>query len=551
MIEESPVLIQSMNWTNFTEKRIKDLNVKTKTILKQLEKMTEEKKEGVITLEINLNSTKTTYDAKRLELLKNSLKILKRRTVRLIRKSYFFFQILMGRIYIEIVFSITRIIMMSGQRFLNIIELTDKIVNVFISIYTKKKNEQRVHKTNESIIPFMSIIDKSWNITDMNSQNSCDVSSLSQAYVFFKLSQVSNGYKYKLRSIFESHGRSLFLKNEIKDYFFRIQGGRLNSKLRHKNRPDSIMNQWINWLKVHYQYALPQSGWSKLVPQKWRKRIHEHRVAQKKNLVEYDSSEKNQFIFYKKQKKQQVDLLEKKKKIKKQYGYDLFSYQYINYADNKKSYIYGYKSPLQANKNQTINYNIPKNKKELFDIMGDSFIQNYIAEDGIIDMDMETMEKNLNRKYLNWMGKRKKNSKTNQKLLTPRFGFFSKLSAYKKNPWILPMNFFFVQFYGNKNITDVAKLKLEKKEYGKQADLKSYLSNYYRDTRYSITRYRKDLNGEQNFLLDKYFGFYLHCKTPVQETLMDNINLYCLLILNFDELFFLNDSWKNESRKNL
>ena len=56
MIEESPVLIQSMNWTNFTEKRIKDLNVKTKTILKQLEKMTEEKKEGVITLEINLNS---------------------------------------------------------------------------------------------------------------------------------------------------------------------------------------------------------------------------------------------------------------------------------------------------------------------------------------------------------------------------------------------------------------------------------------------------------------------------------------------------------------
>ncbi|CAI8591875.1 unnamed protein product [Vicia faba] len=39
------------------------------------------------------------------------------------------------------------------------------------------------------------------------------------------------------------------------------------------------------------------------------------------------------------------------------------------------------------------------------------------------------------------------------------------------------------KFYGNKNITDVAQLKLEKKEYGKQADLKSYLSNYYRDTR--------------------------------------------------------------------
>jgi len=139
----------------------------------------------------------------------------------------------------------------------------------------------------------MSIIDKSSNLRDMNSQNSCDVSSLSQAYVLFKLSQVSNGYKYKLRSIFESHGRSFFLKNEIKDYFFRIQGGRFNSKLRHKNRPDSRMNQWTNWLKVHYQYALPHSVWSRLVTQKWRNRIHKHRVAQNKDLVEYESSKNN------------------------------------------------------------------------------------------------------------------------------------------------------------------------------------------------------------------------------------------------------------------
>jgi len=47
-----------------------------------------------------------------------------------------------------------------------------------------------------------------------------------KGYVSYKLSQiqVSNGYKFKLRSIFESPGRSFFLKNEIKDYFFRIQG---------------------------------------------------------------------------------------------------------------------------------------------------------------------------------------------------------------------------------------------------------------------------------------------------------------------------------------
>nr|YP_009138430.1 hypothetical chloroplast RF19 [Lathyrus davidii]AIK20648.1 hypothetical chloroplast RF19 [Lathyrus davidii] len=478
MIEESP------------EKRIKDLNVKTKTILKEIpkilkeiEKMTEEKKDGVIT------------DAKRL--VKNSLKIVQRRNVRLIRKSYCFFQIFMERLYIHILttnyvedFLTSSIV----QRYLNFIkltrylfELTKKIVNK--SIYNKKKNEQ-------SIFRFMSIIDKPWNITDMNSQNSCDVSSLSQAYVLFKLSQlqVSNGYK--LTSIFES--------------------------LRHKNRPDSIMNQWTNWLKVHYQYALPQSAWSRLVPQKWRNRIHEHRVAQNNDLLEYDSSKKTLFIF---SKKQNVELLKKKKKIKKQYGYDLFSYQYINYADKKKSYIYGDKSP---------SYNIPKNIKELFDIMGDSFIQNYIGEDGILD------EKKKPRKYFHWMGmtgkrrtgrrrngkrrtgrrrngkrrmgmnrKRKKNSITNEKLLTPTFGFFSKLSAYKKNPWILPIKFFFAsqqyqELYNSEyNSPNSQNLRIFKKK----------------------SKNRTNLIGERNFLVSKYLVFHMDFRESYESDLAGNMTV--------------------------
>nr|YP_009138505.1 hypothetical chloroplast RF19 [Lathyrus graminifolius]AIK20723.1 hypothetical chloroplast RF19 [Lathyrus graminifolius] len=480
MIEESP------------EKRIKDLNVKTKTILKEIEKMTEEKKDGVIT------------DAKRLELLKNSLKIVQRRNVRLIRKSYCFLKIFMERLYIHILTTnyvedfltssiVQRYLSSIVQRYLNFIkltrylfELTKKIVNE--SIYNKKKNEQSVDKTNKSIIPFMSIIDKPWNITDMNSQNSCDVSSLSQAYVLFKLSQlqVSHGYKYKLRSIFES--------------------------LRHKNRPDSIMNQWTNWLKVsNIQYALPQSAWSRLVPQKWRNRIHEHRVAQNNDLLEYDSSKKTLFIF---SKKQNVELLKKKKKIKKQYGYDLFSYQYLNYADKKKSYIYGDKPP---------SYNIPKNIKELFDIMGDSFIQNYIGEDGILD------EKKRPRKYFHWMGmagkrrtgrrrngkrrmgmnrKRKKNSITNEKLLTPTFGFFSKISAYKKNPWILPIKFFFAsQQYQ----------ELYNSEY-KHHSRKRYLFNL---------KYRTNLIGERNFLLDRYLVSHIDCNDMehYESALAMNMNL--------------------------
>jgi len=120
VIEESPVQMESINWTNssFIEKRIKDLNVKTKTIIKQIETMTKENKEGILTLEINLNSNKTTYDAKRLELQKNILQILQRRFVRLIRKSYSFFKFFTEGVYIDILLCMSSLARIHRQRFL-------------------------------------------------------------------------------------------------------------------------------------------------------------------------------------------------------------------------------------------------------------------------------------------------------------------------------------------------------------------------------------------------------------------------------------------------
>lgn len=167
--------------------------------------------------------------------------------------------------------------------------------------------------------------------------------------------------------------------------------------------------------------------------------------------------------------------------------------------------------------------------------MGDNFIQNYIAEDGM------DIEKNMDRKYFNWMGKnvkRKRIFHEIQKLVKPRLGFFSKLSVYKKskfsaykeNPWILPIKIFFLQFYGNKNITDRVKLAFEKKEYARRTDLESYLSKYYSGSRKRSDKYGKNLNEEQHFLLAKYVGFYLHCEEPFQERMMDNLNVYCLLV---------------------
>nr|ATO58853.1 hypothetical chloroplast RF19 [Styphnolobium japonicum f. violaceum] len=609
MIYESSIPIQSINWTNcsLTENKIKDLNAKTKTIRKQIEKLTKEKQRGFITSEINISSNKTTYDAKRFELKKNIWQILQRRNVRLARKSHFFFKFFMERVYIDIFLCIISIPRINVQLFL---ESTKKRKKK--SIYNNEANAERTDKTNKNRIHFISTIKKSIsNIRNTNSQNSCDVSSLSQAYVFYKLSQtqVINVYKYKLRSVFEYRGRSFFIKNEIKDYFFGIQGI-FHSKLRHKNPPDSVMNQWTNWLKGHYQYDLSHSRWSRLVPQKWRNRINERRVAQNKDLTKCDSYEKTRLILYK---KQEVDsLTNQKMKLKKQYGYDLLSYKSINYADKKDSYIYGYRAPFQANKKKAISYNYNTRKQKLFDKTGDISIKNYIAEDDIIDM-----EKNLDRKYFDWRILKfcirnkvdfeawidtdynfrihkeinpSNQNKTffdwmglnveilNRSISNLQFWFFSKFvifyNAYTSNPWIIPIKFLFFNFNVNKNVKNITgkkkiidifrpskkkkslELELEtrnqaKAEYAGRVDLESSLSNQEKDIEKDYAgsdrkkgkgikkkKYKNKIEAELNFFLRKYLVFQLNWHDSLNQRIINNIKVYCLLIrlINLKEI---------------
>nr|YP_010513695.1 hypothetical protein Ycf1 [Cratylia mollis]UXL85266.1 hypothetical protein Ycf1 [Cratylia mollis] len=481
MIFESTIPIKSINLENYSlilKKMKNDLNVKTTIIRKQVEQMTqeeeiekmtkEEKKKGrFLNAKMDIYPSKTTSNTKRLELGKSFLdlgnnildilqrlerifKILERRTVRLTRKCYSFFKIFIQRVYIDIFLYIISIPRINIQLFL---ESKKKYISK--SIYNNEINGERTDKTNKkSIINFISIIHKSYNTgnrRNRDSQNSCDVSFLSQAYVFLKLSktEVINTYKYKLRSVFQYHERFFFLKNEIKDSFFGVQKIS-HSKLKHENPPNSLMNQWTNWLKGHYQYDLSQNRWSRLVPQKWRKRINEHHMTQKKDLTKCDSYEKTRLILYKDYKEQQVDAL-KKTKIKKQYGYDLLSYTSINYADNKDLlYIYGYRSPFQTNIKRTIYSNYNTNKKKLFDTMSNISIKHYVEEDAILDM-----EKNLDRKYFDWIGINVEIS--NRSISNPKFWFFLKFmifhNAYRINPWIIPIKLLFFHFNGNQNVS--------------------------------------------------------------------------------------------------
>nr|YP_010964513.1 hypothetical chloroplast RF19 [Ototropis elegans]WNM89168.1 hypothetical chloroplast RF19 [Ototropis elegans] len=559
MISEATIPIQSINSANYSvKKKIKDLNAKRKAVLKKIEKMKKEKKKrGLVISETNMNSNKTTYGIKRIELKKKILQILqRRRNVRFTRKSHSFFKFFMKRTYIDIFLYIICILRSNTQLFL---ESTKKKWNKFI--YTNEANAERTDKTNQNIIRFISIIHKYFNTRNTNSQNSCDVSFLSQAYVFLKLLQTPIINIYKLRSVFEYHENFFFLKNEIKDSFFGVQGI-FHSKLKHKNFPNSVINQWTNWLKDHYQYDLSQNRWSRLVPQKWKNKITECRVAQNKDLTKYNSYEKkkNLLILYK---EQQVGAL-KKKKIRKQYRYDLLSYNFINYADKKDSYIYGYKSLFQANKNKAIYSNYNAHKNELFDIIGNIFITNYIAEDTIIDM-----EKNLDRKHFNWPGINIEI--LNRSISNPEFWFFSKFvifyNAYRDNPWIIPIKLLFLHFNVNPNISEnkdnitrkkkiidiygpskkkkSLELELETRNrakalYADQINLEIPISNQEKDfvgsgneKNIKGIKKKKDKNkmeAELNFLLRNFLILHLNWKNFLGQRIFKNVKVYCLLI---------------------
>nr|ADD30913.1 putative RF1 protein [Berberidopsis corallina] len=638
MIHESSIQIRSMDWTNYslTEKKMKDLTDRTSTIRNQIERITKDKKKGFLIPEINISPNKTSYDAKRLESPKNIWQVVKRRNARLIRKSHYFLKFLIERIYIDIFLCIINIPRVNAQLFL---ESTKKMIDKYI--YNNEATQERIDKTNQNTIHFISTIKKSFykiNNSKKNSQIFCDLSSLSQAYVFYKLAQAQVINLYKLRSVLQYHGTSFFLKKKRKDYFG--TQGIFHSELRHKKLRNSGMNQWKNWLKGHYQYDLSQIRWSRLVPQKWRNRINERRTAQNKDLNKWDSYEKDQLIHYKKQNDYEAgSLLNQKDNFKKHYRYDLLSYKYINYEDTKDSYIYG--SPLQVNKNQEMSYNYKTHKHKLFDMLGGLPINNYLGEDDIM-----YMEKNPNRKYFDWRilhfclrtkvnieawidintsTNSNKNTKTgtnnyqiidkidkkglfsltihqdqeinppnkkknlfdwmgmneeilNRPISNLELWFFPELvllyNAYKIKPWVIPIKLLLLNYNGNENISENKNINgkqkkdlfipsnekkslelenrnQEEKEPAGQRDLGSDtqnhgnlgsdLSNQQKDVeedyagsdmkkRRKKKQSKSNTEAELDFFLKRYLLFQLRWNDPLNQRLINNIKVYCLLL---------------------
>nr|QXO88197.1 Ycf1 [Papuahoya urniflora]QXO88219.1 Ycf1 [Papuahoya urniflora] len=343
IIHESVSLFQSQNWKNYALIKREDLTGRTRTIKKKIERITKEKKK-ITPSGVYINPTEKGYNAKRFEWTTNIWQILKRRTVRLISQLDCFIKIFLEKVYIDIFLAIINITRLNIQfLFESIKKMPDKPIN--------ETKEERLNRKNKNIINFISIGDLSY---------------LSQAYVFFKLSQtqVSN----KLRSVFQYNGMSFFIKDEIKDSF--ETQGILDSKLSHKKRPD---NKWKNWIRGHYPYNLSRlkrfRRWKKM------RNFINLRYRKKKKKTKRDSYEKVQSIKGGNSRNSKVDYLvnqtvNQRDNFQKSSKYDLLSYKSINfnYENKGDSPISKSSSQVQLKKNEDISYKSNTHKENFSDI---------------------------------------------------------------------------------------------------------------------------------------------------------------------------------------
>nr|YP_009092824.1 hypothetical chloroplast RF1 [Bomarea edulis]AIR12656.1 hypothetical chloroplast RF1 [Bomarea edulis] len=616
---ESTTLIRSMNWTNYPpiEKKIKNLSDRIITIRNQIKGITKEKKKIILT-----------YNVKRLESQKYIWRIFQKNNIRLIRKLHYFMKSFIEKVYKDIFLCTITILRIHGQLFF---ESTKKIINK--SIYNDETNQQGIDETNQNTMNFISTINKSLlNTNNDNFNYYYDLSSLSQTYVFYKLSQTKLVNKYHLGSALQDYGTHHCLRDKIKN--FCITRGIFDYGSRHKKILKSGMNEWKDWLKGHYQYNLSQNKWSQLVPIKWRNRVNQRRTIQNEDPMKLEpyKKEKDRLIHYVKKNKNSylVDLLtNQKENLKKHYRYNLLLHKSMNYGDKEDSYIYG--PTLQVKRNRKIphNFNIPKSHS--FDVLISTAISDYLEAKYIIgtnknlhrkyfdcrilrfclrkNIDIETwtnaridakidnikinkdikaetkkykkMEKkdipthqeinaSYKKKLFDWMGMNQEKLYRNRTISYLKYRLLPELvilfDIYRIKPWIIPIQLLVFYFYRNENISQNKSININQKKnphisynhkkylelrnsnqekheqqdqrglgqgLQKQNKKKDVQENYSQSNikkRGKKKRTKKNKEAELDLFLKKYFLFQLRWDKPLNQTMINNIKVYCLLL---------------------
>nr|DBA09749.1 TPA_asm: Ycf1 protein [Corydalis solida]DBA09750.1 TPA_asm: Ycf1 protein [Corydalis solida] len=518
IFDESSSRIQSMAWTksSLTEQKIKDLSDRTSTIRNQIEKITNDKKTKFLIPDRNISPSKASFAKKRLDSSKNLWQIVKRRNVRLIRKGRVFLVFFIESIFSQILIHISNHIV---KMCLELLQLKKRILDTYS--YFKQTNHEGI---DENPIHWILTIKKKFsNIGNKNSKTFCEIVSLSQAYVFYKLSQRPGIYKYPLKFVLEYSRTSVFLKERIKN-FFGTQGI-FHFESRHKEHGNAELTEWKNWLSGHYQYDLSQTSLSKFMSQKWRNRINQSPKIQNldtPSLDSYAKNEKNQLILCEKQKEKTASLSIKTKndKLKKHYKYNLLSHKYINYGERKDFSIYGL--PLQGNEGHGIPSKYITYKPDFFSIRRYSrknSDRKYLDWQIICFLKTRHIETWINKKtkiathyspIINTIDKKdlfyyaihkqvkssqnknesqnKHESQNKNKIKNHPFDWMgmnkarltqtqrSKKSIYEKyrmNPWIIPIKLLIFEFNNNQNIRDSREKKNTKEKEKKDLELEN------------------------------------------------------------------------------
>nr|UEV65598.1 hypothetical protein RF1 [Meconopsis betonicifolia] len=399
IVHESSSRIRSMPWTNYslTEKKTEDLADRTSRINNKIEKIINDKKKIFLIPDRNLNTNDISCNDKRLEDPKNIWQIFQRRSAKLIRKRHYFLNFLLEKIYMDTLLFLINIPRINIQFSL---DLKRKKGGIDKKSYNDEITKEGVEEKKK--MHFISAKKRALsNISNQNLHHFCDPFDLSQAYVFYKLSQTQVINKYHMRSVLQYHGTSFFLKDRIKALFG--TQGILDSESRHKKLRNFETNGWKNWLNsnYNYQYNFSKISSSQLVLQKRGNGVNQSHTISNKASTKWNSYEKKKFFHYEKQNAYVMDSLSrssKKKNFKKQYGYDLLSQKYINYREGKDSYIS--LSPLQIKGSFKIPYKYNTNKPPIFYMPVGIYMSHYLGEDCIVDTDKNMDRKNL---YSNWI----------------------------------------------------------------------------------------------------------------------------------------------------
>nr|YP_010216284.1 hypothetical protein RF1 [Gentiana zollingeri]UBR43127.1 hypothetical protein RF1 [Gentiana zollingeri] len=549
--------VQSSNHI-LTEKKNKDITARSITIRNQIERMTKDKKKNTrIYISDNKRIYKI-YKEKRLEFSNFFFEIIKRQNVRLISKIHFLINFFFERIYINYLLSIINLSKPIRQLFLDSI---NKFIKKFINI--NEADKEKVNQKKENKIHFISIIKK-----PKNSQKCCYLSYLSQAYVFYNLSQIQGINLNKLRYVFKYHdyGIPFFVKTKIKvkDSF----EGVIYLELNHNKYFNSGTNHWKTWVKKLNRYRQYNSYNSKAS----RKKISQHPMVQN---CKKDSYEKDILILFKKENPVEAYFVQTKKdNLKKNSRYDLLSYQSSNSETKRDLFIYGSTFETQVNKKQDSYSNTNTQKYNFFNIRERSSIINYIGKSEI-----KSTKKKPERKYFDWktlhFDLRQKiaieywikidtNITNNTKIKTNNYQLTDKivkntlfyLALPKKlkikvpNPpktlldWMgmneeirkcpistLNFNFwFFPEFLLLSNLYKMKPWVIP----SKRLLLRKEIEEGYVGSKVTRSKkkkqYKKKAETELNFLMKRYLLFQFRWDDTLNQRIINNIKLFCLLI---------------------